>query len=352
MAAIKRFEAIRLDSRRGWVAAIFLAGVANLCNARMHIIEDPQPATASTDASIAPGGSLAEGSGPTEIKDLDFPGGTLKQYVDAIAAAIHPVPMNVIYRGGAERQSVQSVRLRGVSPRSAVFLLERSLTASYLTIEFLGGAKREAQGIFIISSNDAMADEAAERGLVTRVYSLRELTIAASPDSQPAAEARRTAALAALEQGLAIAQKPSRGPTIAPLLRFHAESGLLFVKANGEQQFVVESVVRELKSSFQAEEALRRGATIDREKEVARDSKNTISLRVLVGEPRRERVIEITRSVIAKFGNAEGQAVQVVSEADGVVIRGRADVASNAWAVAVAAAKGLGEENPESAPKR
>lgn len=352
MAAIKRYETIRLDSRKGWVAAVILTGLANLCNARTHVIEDPQPVAAGSDTSTAIVGSIAERSEPMQIQDLDFPGGTLKQYVDAIAAAIHPVPMNVIYKGGAERQSVQAVRLRGVTPRSAMFLLERSLTASYLTIEFLGGAEREAQGIFIVSSNDAMADEAAERSLLTRVYSLRELTIADSSDQQPAADTRRMAALAAIEQGLTIAQKPSRGPTIAPLLRFHSESGLLFVKGNGEQQFVVESVVRELKSSFQAEEASRRGATIDRKKTVARDEKNTISLRVAVGQLKRERVIEITRSVMAKVESVDGQAAQIAAEADGIAIRGRADVASTAWAVAVAAAKALGEDNPDSLPKQ
>ncbi|MFN9970140.1 MAG: hypothetical protein ACK58T_09610, partial [Phycisphaerae bacterium] len=49
------------------------------------------------------------------IDDLSFPGGTVKQYVEAVEAAIKPMPLNVVYVDRGEQALVQAVRLRRVA---------------------------------------------------------------------------------------------------------------------------------------------------------------------------------------------------------------------------------------------
>ncbi len=302
------------------------------------------------------------------IGDLNFPGGTVKQYVEAVEAAIKPRPLNVMFYDQAAQVLVGAVRLRSISVGTAMRMLNSEIANNSVKVQYTDGKVPGDQGVYFLRGQMNAVDANLLRSLTTRAFSLREWTVAESPDAAPLAESRRAAALGAIEQGLSFGVESNPGPYFKPVVRYHPESGLLFVRANGEDQQIAESIVKQLDESFRGAEDSKRDsgrlqamaqkiAGLQRELEEARtklDSKGSqLPTTVLVPIPEsiQAKAIAIATTALSRDSVVVGTALEFTPTQLGVQVRGAPDRVSRAQAALIAAAAAISELGAGQQPK-
>lgn len=352
------------DSRSAFWRRGLIAVAATSVGFSMLCIASSEP-PAAQPAVVAATGRSPYATDPRDsqvaiIEELSFPGGTVKQYVDAIEAAIKPVPLNVVYVDRGEQALVQAVRLRRVAASSALRLLFGPLTAGAVSVEFSAGSGSGDVGVFVIRGESNPVDAGLRSAMSTRVFSLREWTIAATPDDVATADSRRAAALGAIEEGLSLSADSKTGPHIKPTVRYHAGSGLLFVLANEDDHRVAESIVRQLEESFRVAENSKKDsgrlqamaqkiAGLQHELNEARsklDAKNApepTTLLVPMAEAIQPRAIAIVSETLSKDSVVAGTTLQMTPGQLGVEVRGDPDRVARARAALLAAAVAIGE---------
>lgn len=348
--------------RRGLIAvAATSVGFSMLC------IASSEPPAAQPAVVAATGGSpYATDPGDSQgalIGELSFPGGTVKQYVEAIEAAIKPLPLNVMFYDRAEQVLVGAIRLRSVSVGTAMKILNSEIANNSVAVQFGAGKVPGDQGVFFLRGQMNSVDANILRALTTSVYSLREWTVAESPDAAPLAESRRTAALGAIEQGLSFGIDSNPGPYFKPIVRYHPESGLLFVRASGQDQEIAASIVRKLEQSFRDADNSKKSEeddqkrtlkmlSLEREVDVLRAKLDTakkpplLSGVVRVREDIRAKVLDVAREVTKQYGSIDGN-LEISETPKGIQLKGPGDLVHYAVNAARAAAKVLGDDDAE-----
>lgn len=183
-------------------------------------------------------GVAAEPAGP--MITLDFPGGTLEEYVAMLRAqATRELPVNITIPPEAQEVRIPRVQLSGVTVGTALLMIQEMLPHDQVALN-----------VRDLSSNVSAYSVAIERRLRSlsgnqqlKVYSVRELVAGDDEHAQGRVkpDTLLTAVQVALEQ-LKSEEAPAE-------VKFHAESGLLIVRGNSAALDAISQVVKELGDS-------------------------------------------------------------------------------------------------------
>lgn len=352
-------------ARTAFPLSVVLAVAAATTGVALQSIAASEPPAARPAVVTATSGSVIaidpRDSQVALIDELSFPGGTVKQYVEAIESAIKPLPLNVMFYDQADKVLVGSIRLRSVSVGTAMRMLNSEIANNSVTVQYAEGKVPGDQGVYFLRGQMNAVDANLLRSLTTRVFSLREWTVAESPDAAPLADSRRAAALGAIEQGLSFGLESNPGPYFKPIVRYHPESGLLFVRASGQDQDIAESIVRKLEQSFRDADnakkdqdanesqrvkiqALQKEVDEFRAKVQAAKAPSPVSESLPVRADIRGQVLKATREVAGGYGSVFGR-LEISEGPTGIELRGPVDLVHHALCAARAASKVLGDDS-------
>lgn len=201
-------------------------------------------------------GTPADRAAQAAVIDLDFRGGTLAEFVAAVRGA--QPRANIILA-----ESVAAVRLPTVQLRGAG--IEQALEAATLAaagdkrvmVSTHRGNGTGGEFVFVVTAQPeptSIGPAGQGRGgeKMLRVFSLARLTDQ-QPNDPPNTAVKATTILTAIESGMT-------GLMDVPTLRYHEDSGLLFVQGSGQQIAVVQEVLQSIESTQQYRRASNRGA--------------------------------------------------------------------------------------------
>lgn len=209
------------------------------------------------------------------IVDLDFPGGTIEEYIAAVHEATGK-PFNIITSPEVAAMRLGPVRLRSASSNIVV---EAVLTAlldrderTELRVQHLTGAVSESYGI-VLNRLPAMVRQGSPFGRSDRTDYVGTFSIAtlvnAPADDPEAKRLPREDVTKAIEAVLKLVASSS-----PPKILIHPETSLLVVQGAGEHLNLAESVIKQLKEDLaatrEADRAVRDRNARDRELEEAR----------------------------------------------------------------------------------
>ena len=223
-----------------------------------------QPAQPQPSPNAMPPGAMnpwaAAQDAPTPYNEwmkstvsFNFPGGTLKDYVEAVRAAAKDKPVNVMFRDGAEQAQIAATSMREVSIVNALqaptdfgnMTQTRGMT---LYLQQVTGGNMSGSSSGMPTTVPAFVYVGAVRNYVAgqdvSVLSLNEVCSPpwvkdTDPCSLPSADV-----LKAVETAVeAVGDRSSGKP---PELAFHRESGLLVVKGTDRQIAAAKNVIQSL----------------------------------------------------------------------------------------------------------
>jgi hypothetical protein len=223
-----------------------------------------QPQPQSVPRQVPPQFPGHQGS-PGPVVSVDFPGGTVAEYIEAVQRAGGDRPVNVLVPAEAAGVPVPPISLRGVTARTALEALTYAFPFGYGAKHEFGvrsfGDDPEATNAFAIMYSKGQqigmmpgqlnqaAGPARGREQI-QVFSLTELVAppGAGEDVGVPVDVLLTAVEAALGIGAGDEEADGEGGSGAPAqVRFHEESGLLIVRGTGEQISLVSSLLGELR---------------------------------------------------------------------------------------------------------
>lgn len=218
--------------------------VLALCAALASL--SPPPALAQD--SPTPGGAVARSTPPFTVT-LDFPGGSLANYLDAIRRAAGHNPANIMIRGDAADIQIAPVSLRDITIDQATELIAgpHSEGPRRYHVETSRYAAESAAGAaYLVVIHDA-GDAAAVRPSRVSILTLRDL-ICPLPGDPRDSTVPAEVALTAVEAAVAVAAPEGQRSKI----QFHAESGLLVLAGPPEAISAAEEVLDRIRSDVRA----------------------------------------------------------------------------------------------------
>jgi len=181
--------------------------------------------------------------------NIAFAGGTVGEYVAALRSAAAETPINVAFTGGVEELAMPPVSFRGVQLDTAIRSIANLAAPRGGRVRVLGSGDQQPPGfgvgapMFVVSLERPREADGAET--ITRVMSLAALT---APRADPASGLTADVALSAVEAAL----QADRAAGTPADIRFHKDSGLLFVTGTRGQCILIEEVLARLESDAKA----------------------------------------------------------------------------------------------------
>lgn len=244
------------------------------------------------------GSNPPDRSTPGVIVQLQFPGGTLEAFVELLRAEVEPIPINVLYRNGAEFAEIPSVRLHNIYVRTA---LQSAIHGSTLNFDMIEG--RFGSNVYVITS-EAEEDSgiSVELSRATEVLNVGDIFAQGSTEISDVLEAIDVAVFDGRQR-----------PESPPEIRFHEPSGLLIVRGTAAQVATVAAVVDQLSNVSMAQRDRERNIAserIEREAEIV-DLKVGVRImdeRFQVEMSKVNRLVELRKAgVTASMGRVEAQ---------------------------------------------
>lgn len=211
---------------------------------------------ASTGVAQVPQPGAGQPPAPTPRISISFKGGTVEQYLAALReAAPKDLPVNIVASKDFQSVQIPPVELTDTSVYAALAALTVLVPRSEYAVDVKPLAQWNTGGQ---GDANAFAIEAQRRFMPPgpqslKVVSVRDLLSAegADPSERVSAETLLTAVKTALGEVPGAGDPP-------PEVKFHAESGLLIVRASDVELEAVKQVVKELGSSVRSDQAARR----------------------------------------------------------------------------------------------
>lgn len=181
--------------------------------------------------------------------NIAFPGGTVAQYLAALRTAAADTPINVAFTGGVEDLAMPPVSFRGVQLDTAIRSIANLAAPRGGRVRVLGSGDQQPPGfgvgapMFVVSLERPREAESVES--TTRVMSLAALT---APRADSTSGLTADIALSAVEAAL----QADRAAGTPADIRFHKDSGLLFVTGTPGQCGLVEEVLARLEGDAKA----------------------------------------------------------------------------------------------------
>ncbi|MBL8876262.1 MAG: hypothetical protein JNM86_10745 [Phycisphaerae bacterium] len=194
---------------------------------------------------------------------VDFAGGTLEQYVEALRTAAGMTPMNVVVSPEVADVRIPRVKLTKALPGSAIISVQqigtnksgKPITLNVNPID--SGGPAPAYSISLYEDREKLAR-------LNNVLVLSLNPIVGLPGSPQAAASKLDAktVLSAIEVAVLVSDDEA---TPQPLLKFHEASGLLFVRGSQTQRAAATEVVQQLRKDIESERAADQAATAGRD---------------------------------------------------------------------------------------
>ena len=180
------------------------------------------------------------------LVSLDFPGGTLTEWVDALTQAAKPEPANIILRGDAERIPIGPTKLDNVPLSAAIDVVSGNYQigdASYMVSnrEYQEAAGRSVFAVQVTNAGRRAprnTQQPANRDIA--VLQVKELTTAL-PGDPPEAVVPAETILTAIEAVLEVAGDDGKTD-----VKYHAPSGLVMLSGPVSSLRAAEEVLHEL----------------------------------------------------------------------------------------------------------
>lgn len=191
----------------------------------------------------------ARATSPEHLISIEFLGGTLREYIDAIKQAAAPEPVNIVVRDNGVEFSIDPVTLTQVSVESALSIIEQGgqtvVNGRYLNagarLTTPSGGGEPVHVVYV-------QDLGAEKGSQTRspesrdfiVLQIKELTTAL-PGDPPESVVPAETVLTAIEAVLEIA-----GSADDTKVKYHAPSGLVMLSGPVNSLRAAEQVLSQM----------------------------------------------------------------------------------------------------------
>ncbi len=176
-----------------------------------------------------------------EPMNLEWPGGTLADYVERVLKATGSNPLNVVVDPAVESWPVAPVTLRQVSPSAAIELLEWATQVPETHRFSVGLASRgrdNSAPVMVLRAERLPTGALQHMPAQVQVLPIRPL-IEPGPGESSSMVYKSDVVLSALEAALQMADQDGQPATV----RFHPDSGLLLVKGDhGELNSAVRTV--------------------------------------------------------------------------------------------------------------
>jgi len=209
------------------------------------------PAGGSGFGSAMP--TLAEVFDETQVVTVNFEGGSVKEYVEAIKKVAPSA--NIVVMACADRVDMPAVQLTKVSLSTALQLLDGRSTQSAqgyteLHVQYNEGDE-EGQGIWAIDCQTSLRDPFGGRGY--RIWSVKDMVGEGQKTTINDVMSVVDSALSMVDEGEAEAGTP-------PQVKFHEATGLIIAKGTDAQLGVIEEVLDAMRETAHAEESGLSGA--------------------------------------------------------------------------------------------
>ncbi|KAA0216212.1 MAG: hypothetical protein DYG94_05790 [Leptolyngbya sp. PLA3] len=241
-----------------------------------------------------------------DLVSVDFPGGTLADFVLAIRHAVAPADVNVVLRGGAESLLVPAVTLRNVATESAFEAVCPPDQANIVCV------RNEGAPIFVIDAKPVVytrapnpeathaigrrvfGDADQPRPSVLRIYSVKDIVSGNIP---------LPAIMDAVKTTLAVQREEPQ-----PELLFHEDSGVLIVRGTEAQHVVVDNLLKTLERDAEQTRVM-----AEREADMAQVTQERI--RGMQAEIEQTQLdLDLKRAQIAELQQASQQGLISVEE--------------------------------------
>lgn len=241
---------------------VSLAVLAPIALAALLVGMDAPVAHAQSDEQDAssPQGGPSPFRAPTTI-DIDFRGGSIGDYLEAVKQAAAPMPVNVIISDDVARLKANPVELTGVSVETALYLLMQGqvLTPEPLSVGPSAGGGSSAP-VYIInarhipeSARRRPEPPAPERSV--RVYSIRDF-VEPEPGVPGSLVIDPETIISSIDAALSLHGESDQRDVL-----FHPDAGILIVRAGDRELTVVTSLLQEIQLDMQRRrESARRAA--------------------------------------------------------------------------------------------
>jgi hypothetical protein len=190
-------------------------------------------------------------SGP--ILSVEFPGGTAKEFVEAVRKAAGTGRVNVIVPREAESVPIPAVSLRDVSAYTALQSLQYALlpdSGNQFRVERIGKVDETSATFAVQFSSRNLAQANPQLKLETHVLSIHDLIDAPKGlDKDPSMVTSAETILNAIK---AASQLDVDARIAPPEIMFHKDSELLIIRGTGDQLRTLETVVGQLRFSLES----------------------------------------------------------------------------------------------------
>ncbi|MBN8598646.1 MAG: hypothetical protein J0L78_13330 [Planctomycetes bacterium] len=185
---------------------------------------------------------------------LDFRGGTIGDYVNAIRSAAGAKPVNVLFNEETAGLPMYMVRLTNASVWSALGAVERNTIdedGQSLQVRIGRSTTPPPGGVptYSISSDISRMPSRQSQQQQVIVLSLNPIIgLPGRAKDQTASNLEAKSVLSAIELAVSLISAPNTPP---PVLQFHEPSGLLFVKGDAHQQRAAKEVIARLQDDVE-----------------------------------------------------------------------------------------------------
>ncbi|MBS0189417.1 MAG: hypothetical protein JSS51_15240 [Planctomycetes bacterium] len=242
-----------------------LAIVLAMCISAIAVAQSnqPRPNTAVPPAANSAPETPAQRPASTLPPDdtlitLDFKGGTIGEYVNAIRAAAGSKPVNVLYNENTAAIPMYPVRLTSASVWSALGAVERNTTTDdgrTLNVRVGKPSTPPAGGVPTYSIYSEKSSHSSlpfdnldqrQEMIVLSLNPLVGLPGVSKEDQGPRFDSKSV--LSAVESAVALVTSQDVSP---PIIKYHEASGLLFVKGNAAQQRAAKEVIARMQDDVE-----------------------------------------------------------------------------------------------------
>ncbi len=185
---------------------------------------------------------------PAPLIDVNFPGGAVSAYCEAVRAAASPNVVNIIINQGAGDVTLPPISLKQVTVEVAMRVLTMTGQSSVGSQVSMQRLDDQGASTYVLQSGELNGFVSPRSSPETSVYSLRSIVEPPPgiPNTDDVALPIDTV-MAALSAALSA---DDRGPGPKPDLKLHRESLMLIVRGNMFQQNVVQSTLNLMSSDM------------------------------------------------------------------------------------------------------
>ncbi len=174
---------------------------------------------------------------------IDFPGGSLTEFLSQLAAEIESRPdliCNIVTSNpeGAQRVAVPEISLKHVSIEGILNVVSSVADSSQFQVMAQSIEESSDNSTFVVQVSPSPVKRPPERRL--EVLSVQELVGDAKGENQDEREDRLATVLTAIDTALELQYPEEQKKT---LVRFHSDSGLLFVSGRQDQIELIRTVI-------------------------------------------------------------------------------------------------------------